>query len=80
MARAAWGSYRGIAADIRDWARAVPVGTAVMSEARLCAHYGVSRTTIRRALELVEADDTVCVWPGIGRVVGSAADGGRWLV
>ena len=66
--------YQEIAGRLRDritnkeW----HAGAALPSEAQLSAEWGVTRTTIRRALEVLEADELVEVIPGRGRFVRSA--------
>ncbi|RAY16736.1 GntR family transcriptional regulator [Actinomadura craniellae] len=66
-----WGAYRRIAETL--WQRvaegAYNSGSLMPSETALCAEFGVSRNTIRRALATLEADGLVTVLPGVGRVV-----------
>lgn len=56
--------------DARDWAP----GTMLPAEVDLAATYMVSRTTVRRALQVLEQDRVVEVIPGRGRMV-RAPDG-----
>jgi DNA-binding GntR family transcriptional regulator len=55
-----------IAAGEFDDAKALP------SEAALTSEYGVSRTTVRRAYELLKAEGVVVVRPGVGAFIRSA--------
>jgi DNA-binding GntR family transcriptional regulator len=47
-------------------------GEFLPSESELCADIHVSRTTMRRALHVLEGDDLVTVIPGRGRLVRAA--------
>jgi DNA-binding GntR family transcriptional regulator len=49
-------------------------GALVSSETTLCARWGVSRTTIRRALGILEAESLITAIPGRGRVVRSTSE------
>ncbi len=49
-------------------------GALVPSETTLCARWGVSRTTIRRALGILEAESLITAIPGRGRVVKSTSE------
>ncbi|WP_174545573.1 winged helix-turn-helix domain-containing protein [Nocardiopsis dassonvillei] len=68
--RARWGSYQQIAETLRDRFGDAPEGSPVPSEAALGAEFDVSRTTIRRALAVLEDAGVVRVDRGRGRVVG----------
>ena len=46
-----------------------PAGTMLPSEAELCAEFGVSRNTVRRALALLEAEGVILAIPAKGRLV-----------
>lgn len=63
--------YRQIAADIRAAIEAgrLPGGTVLPSEARLLAQHGVSRSTVRQALSLLESEGLITTRPGSGRSV-----------
>ena len=67
----AWGAYKSIAAAVR--VRIVedefPPGSTLPSEAALCRQYGVSRNTLRRALDELAAEGLLIAQPGRGRVV-----------
>ena len=69
--RARWGSYQQIADALRGRLVDVPGGGRVPSEAALGCEFGVSRTTVRRALAVLESEGVIRVDPGRGRVVGS---------
>lgn len=68
--RARWGSYQQIAEALRVRFADAPEGDRVPSEAVLGAEFGVSRTTVRRALAVLEDAGVVRVDRGRGRVVG----------
>lgn len=69
--RARWGSYQQIAEALKVRFADTPVGSPVPSEAALGAEFGVSRTTVRRALAVLEDVGVVRVDRGRGRVVGA---------
>lgn len=46
-----------------------PVGAMLPSEAELCAEFGVARSTVRRALALLEAQGVILAIPAKGRLV-----------
>jgi len=46
-----------------------PPGSQVPSEGTLCAEFGVSRNTLRRALTELESDGLIAAVPGKGRIV-----------
>jgi DNA-binding GntR family transcriptional regulator len=46
-----------------------PPGSALPSEAALCSQYGVSRNTLRRALDELAAESLLVAQPGRGRIV-----------
>src|SRR5690606_220356 len=79
--RARWGSYRGLAERLRARIASgdLAPGAVLPSEAALGAEAGVARSTVRRALAVLEADGLVAAVPGRGRVVrrqaGAAASG-----
>ncbi|WP_442790454.1 GntR family transcriptional regulator [Nonomuraea sp. NBC_01738] len=63
--------YRRIADSLRSWIATggYPPGSMLPSESRLCREFGVARTTIRRALTLLEGDGLILAIPAKGRVV-----------
>ena len=68
--------YRDVAERLRG---AIESGTyrrgdLIPSETALCAEFRVSRTTVRRALGVLEGDKLLTVIPGRGRVVRSSAE------
>ena len=69
--RTPWGTYHQIADALRSriYAGAPAPGNALPSEAALGQEFGVSRTTVRRALAELEAERLVKALPGTGRVV-----------
>ena len=69
--RTPWGSYQQIAETLRVRFADAPEGDRVPSEAALGAEFDVSRTTVRRALVVLEDAGVVRVDPGRGRVVGA---------
>jgi DNA-binding GntR family transcriptional regulator len=76
--------FKGIAEVLRSEIETgeLSPGALLPPESALRARWGVSRTTVRRALEVLEADKLVAAIPGRGRVVRSlskptAADGER---
>lgn len=73
-----WGTYLQIAETLRGRiARGeLAPGAPVPSEAALGQEFGVSRTTIRRALALLEAERLVRALPGTGRIVCAPSEEG----
>lgn len=71
----AWGAYRGITVSLRARIEGgeFAAGTALPSEARLCAEYRVARNTLRRALDQLAGEGLITVQPGRGRTVTGAA-------
>nr|WP_026124681.1 winged helix-turn-helix domain-containing protein [Nocardiopsis baichengensis] len=69
--RAAWGTYQQIADRLRARIASgeLAPGAEVPSEADLGAEFGVARTTVRRALAVLEREGLVAVAPGRGRTV-----------
>ncbi|OLT29479.1 GntR family transcriptional regulator [Nocardiopsis sp. CNR-923] len=69
--RTPWGTYNQIAEALRSRITAgdLAPGDALPSEAALGDEFGVSRTTVRRALVLLESDRLIKALPGTGRVV-----------
>jgi DNA-binding GntR family transcriptional regulator len=63
--------FRRIAGSIRSRIEAnrYPAGSMLPSESELCREFGAARTTIRRALTLVEGEGLVVVIPAKGRAV-----------
>jgi DNA-binding GntR family transcriptional regulator len=63
--------YRKIAAELRTAIESgeLSAGSALPSEADLVAHHGVSRATVRRALDLLESEGLIATHPGRGRFV-----------
>jgi DNA-binding GntR family transcriptional regulator len=60
------GTYLVVAEALRQVAGEVQSGEALPSEADLMAQYGVSRTTIRRALKVLADDGLIESTPGVG--------------
>ncbi|WP_160051281.1 GntR family transcriptional regulator [Nocardiopsis sp. FR26] len=77
--RAEWGTYRAIAKELtaRIESGQLTPGAPVPSESALMAEFGVSRTTVRRALAELEKDRRVRARPGSGRVVCTAQERGE---
>jgi DNA-binding GntR family transcriptional regulator len=67
--------FKEIAATVRQEIEGgkLSPGELMPSEAALCARWGVSRTTVRRALQVLETDHLISVIPGRGRVVRDAS-------
>ncbi|MEU8252264.1 GntR family transcriptional regulator [Nonomuraea sp. NPDC048916] len=69
-----WRVYSQIADRLR--ARIVageyPAGSALPSEAELCAEFGVARNTARRGLAVLEDEGLIVTIPAKGRVVSGA--------
>jgi Transcriptional regulators len=71
-----WRVYSQIADRLRERIAdgTYPAGSALPSEAELCAEFGVARNTARRGLALLEDEGLILTIPSKGRVVfGSAA-------
>ena len=62
-----------ISAGAQGWCS----GDALPSEAQLLAEWGVTRTTIRRALGVLEGENLIEAMPGRGRYVRSAGNSSR---
>ncbi|NAS22388.1 GntR family transcriptional regulator [Herbidospora sp. NEAU-GS84] len=64
-------AYQRIASIIKDRVQACvyPDGALLPSEAALCREFGVARSTIRRALGLLESEGLIVVIPAKGRAV-----------
>ncbi|GAB1819319.1 GntR family transcriptional regulator [Herbidospora sp. RD11066] len=64
-------SYLRIAAILRGriQERDYPIGALLPSEAALCGEFGAARSTIRRALGLLEGEGLIVVIPAKGRTV-----------
>lgn len=77
--RAAWGTYQVIADRLtaRIQEGALAAGGPLPSEAALMREYAVSRTTVRRALAVLEAGSLVRTEPGVGRVVATTQERAR---
>jgi DNA-binding GntR family transcriptional regulator len=75
----AWGAYRSIADSLREriTTGVYAPGSALPSEATLCAEYGVARNTLRRALDELSTGGLITVLPGRGRIVASTNDVAR---
>ncbi|WP_017627820.1 GntR family transcriptional regulator [Nocardiopsis chromatogenes] len=73
-----WGTYHQIADALRGRITGgdLAPGDAVPSEAAVGQEFGVARTTVRRALALLEADGLIKSVPGTGRVVCSPEEQG----
>ncbi|WP_242900669.1 GntR family transcriptional regulator [Actinomadura terrae] len=69
--RTAWGAYRRITDALRQRVTdgTYAPGTRIPAEAALCAEFGVSRNTVRRALSVLQDEDLVKIRPGVGRFV-----------
>jgi GntR family transcriptional regulator len=63
--------YQEIADELRDRARTSPAGSVLPSEAEMSDEFGVSRVTIRRALELVREDGLIAARQGFGWFVAT---------
>lgn len=65
--------YQAIADDLRQriGSGEFPAGTLLASESELSAHYGVSRVTVRRALEALRGDGLVDSRQGFGWFVAT---------
>ncbi|URN05499.1 winged helix-turn-helix domain-containing protein [Actinomadura madurae] len=73
--RAAWGTYARITDALRQRitdATYAP-GTQLPGEHALCAEFGVTRNTVRRALSALHADGLITVRTGVGRFVSDEA-------
>lgn len=77
--RTVWGTYKQVAAELtgRIEDGRLPVGGPVPSEAALSREFGVSRTTVRRALAVLEKAGLVRAAPGVGRVVATSEERAR---
>ncbi|GAA5174962.1 hypothetical protein GCM10023321_79940 [Pseudonocardia eucalypti] len=71
QARGALPRYRQIAAEVRDAIESgqFAVGLLLPSEAELTGRFGVSRATVRQALDVLERDGLIETRPGKGRYV-----------
>ncbi|WP_160051120.1 GntR family transcriptional regulator [Nocardiopsis sp. FR26] len=71
--RARWGTYQQIAAALRAriTSGALAPGEGLSSEAELGREFAVSRTTVRRALAVLEEERLVVVVPGAGHRVAT---------
>jgi len=60
--------YLQLARDLRSAIEAdhYPVGQMIPTESELCAHYGVSRITVRAAIQELSAQGLVSKRPGVG--------------
>ena len=58
--------YQEIAGELRRLATAGPAGSLLPSESELSARFGVSRVTVRRALELVRDEGLIAARQGFG--------------
>ncbi|MEU8870299.1 GntR family transcriptional regulator [Streptomyces javensis] len=68
------GTYLVIADALRKEIGEGRISTTLPSEAQLMRDRGVSRTTVRRALALLQDEGLVHSVPGAGRVVSGASD------
>ncbi|GAA1722580.1 GntR family transcriptional regulator [Streptomyces yatensis] len=68
------GTYLVIADALRKEIREGRITSTVPSEAQLMGEHGVSRTTVRRALALLQDEGLIHSVPGAGRAVNGAAD------
>lgn len=69
--RTPWGTYHQIADALRSRVSSgeLATGEVLPSESALGQEFGVSRTTVRRALAELEAERLIKALPGTGRVV-----------
>ncbi|WP_160051147.1 GntR family transcriptional regulator [Nocardiopsis sp. FR26] len=74
--RTPWGTYHQIAESLRARITSGDLAPedALPSEAALREEFGVSRTTVRRALAELEAERLIKALPGTGRVVCTAEE------
>ncbi|MCP9209708.1 GntR family transcriptional regulator [Streptomyces sp. NEAU-Y11] len=68
------GTYLVIADALRKGIKEGRIASEVPSEAQLMQHYGAARTTVRRALVLLQDEGLIHPVPGIGRVVSGTVD------
>ncbi|MFD8366020.1 GntR family transcriptional regulator [Streptomyces hygroscopicus] len=68
------GTYLVIADSLRQEIKEGRIASAVPSEAQLMRDHGVSRTTVRRALALLQDEGLIHSAPGAGRVVTGTSD------
>ncbi|MGW7597075.1 GntR family transcriptional regulator [Streptomyces antimycoticus] len=68
------GTYLVIADALRKEIREGRITAALPSEAQLMRDHGVSRTTVRRALALLQDEGLVHSVPGAGRAVSGTSD------
>ncbi|MFV2195557.1 GntR family transcriptional regulator [Nocardiopsis sp. LOL_012] len=74
--RTPWGTYHQIAASLKtriDSGEFAP-GDVLPSESALSAEFGVSRTTVRRALAALEKERLIRALQGTGRIVCSVEE------
>ncbi len=66
-----WGTYVRIADELRQRIAdgTFPPGAPLPSESELSQEFGVARTTLRRALAVLEKERLIRALPGTGRVV-----------
>lgn len=69
--RTPWGTYKRIAAVLRDRVAdgTYAPGARMPGEHALCAEFGTTRNTVRRALETLQAEGAIEVHVGMGRFV-----------
>ncbi|MGI5421213.1 winged helix-turn-helix domain-containing protein [Actinomadura luteofluorescens] len=69
--RTAWGTYVYITRVLRHRLTdgTYAPGARLPSEAALCAEFGVVRSTVRRALSALQAEELITVRAGVGRFV-----------
>ncbi|MFB4308942.1 GntR family transcriptional regulator [Actinomadura sp. GTD37] len=69
--RTAWGAYIHITDALRQRLTdgTYPPGTLVPPERALCAEFGVTRNTVRRALTTLQREGLIRVRSGVGRFV-----------
>ncbi|TQN28333.1 regulatory GntR family protein [Haloactinospora alba] len=74
-----WRTYTRIADTLRERisSGALTPGAALPSEAALGDEFGVARTTVRRALATLEAEQLIRSVPGTGRIVCTPGEQGE---
>ncbi|MDI3344352.1 GntR family transcriptional regulator [Streptomyces sp. AJ-1] len=68
------GTYLLIADALRKEIREGRIKKALPSESQLMREHGVARTTVRRALDVLQKEGLIFSEPGVGRIVGDGAE------